>query len=145
MKNIVVYESATGRFKRRLIIRDSLVSLNVDASESYIENIDDVNLERHYMVGSVVTARPRMAIDFGQTTLLPDEEVTISGIPNGAILAITGKGSGAQMITTGSIVLSFPAGDWRVSITLFPYIQEVIKYYARAAVIPAKARYNFFH
>ncbi len=145
MRNIVVYETATGRFKRRHLVDARLIPLNVNASESYIENIDDVNLEHHYMVGSVVTARPRMAIDFGQTTLLPDEEVTISGIPNGAIVEVKGKAYGAHEVTSGSIILSFPFGDWAVSITLFPYIQEVITYYARAAVIPAKARYNFFH
>lgn len=122
-----IYNSTSGIFDRLVTGDETSVQLMVNDDEDYMVVDEDFSPNLFYLLSSVITAKPKMSLTIGKTTLIARELTTVSGIPNGALVEVLGRSS--DTCTDGEVIFDLDAGIHIVRITLDPYKPIEITYY----------------
>lgn len=115
------YASRTGRILDVVVIPDDAYDYN---STLLYDGI--VDGETHYIVDGEPIPRPAQATAIDKTEVMADgaDVVTITGIPSGATLSVSGPVTvSPQQVDDGAAELAFDVpGDYTVRVECFPWL-----------------------
>lgn len=95
------------------------------AGETAMACADDVSMRFNYVVDGEVYDRPKMALNISSKQVSIDEEIIITGIPNGTVFLY---GNAEETIDDGQVEWSSNvAGNFEFVLSNFPYQTEVIQ------------------
>lgn len=123
--NHVVYFLPSGLITKYMRINASNILLNVEGDEMYMVLSDPVqDVSKVYVLAGSVVSKPSMPVSVSTLPITLAEEVTISGIPEGAILLHPG---GEEPIDDGEVQWSCVLpGNYTLRLSKFPYLDEII-------------------
>lgn len=116
MSEYVIYDTNTGRIERNIICPDTIIDIQTQLGENYLEHpiIDD---SLYFISNRQVIERPVFDVSLNGQTLI--------GVPTDAIVTI----EGVEYIADGTdIELSFSLpGTYNIKLSLFPFVDQVLQ------------------
>jgi hypothetical protein len=134
LKTTIIYHDDTGAIRRVVSCPTSQVAAQPILNGMTAVLIagsppgDPAFIQNHYILNGLPVARGTFDISVSKTTLKADgaDEVTISGIPAGAVAKISGVvAAGPETVTDGELIITtIQPGQINVSIQLRPTHQD---------------------
>jgi len=129
MTPYTIYD-ATGLILQTGMCPEEMLELQAGPGQHLIEGREDATSWSHYVAQGEVVERPGMILSVSKASLVADglDAVTITGVPAGARLSITGPVA-AEAIADGAPVsmTCIHAGDYVIQVMNFPYRDEEIR------------------
>jgi len=119
-----VYYDANGRIVGVAQLQEDMEEANCPPGMSWMNTSSNATCDRHYVLEGEITERPLMSLVVGATEFSTEENITISGVPVGAVFSHPG---GEESITDGEVEWSSAlSGRYLLQVTCFPYKEESI-------------------
>lgn len=130
MTPYTIYDSA-GRILRSGVCQPETLDRQAGEGEfALAERSSDLT---YYVLDGAVVPRPSMGIEVSATTVPADgvSEVTLSGVPAGALVRIAGPVKNEGQTEGGPITLTFAIpGVYEILLDLFPYQESKVTIHA---------------